>query len=406
MKRSLYARLAAMMFLQYVVNGSVLPIFSHYLLNSLHFEPHRIGIIMGMPALAALFAPAIAGQVADRYLSAERLLGACHAAAGAVMWYLSYQDGFGPFLWLYALYSLLFVPTLALTNTVAFHHVPDAKKDFAKVRLWGTVGWVAIAWMFGLLWLRGGVSADRLADALRVSALASFALAAYSLTLPRSTAGPPPPFAPWKAIGMFMRPGPLALCVAMFLSSMSVQFYYFGMAPYLSAIGVDNRALMPLMSIGQVSEVAMMMLVAPFLARAGVKWVLVTGAFVQTLRFVLFAFAPMLPVTLLGIGGHGFYVAFFFITAFIYVDMESGPAERARAQQLFNIIVFGIGSLAGFWAAGAVAQAMTLHGTNQVDYHRFWMVAAVLALGATVVLSAFFREPKAAPVVAKRPEPV
>lgn len=401
MKRSLYFRLSAMFFLQYMVNGAVLPVFSHYLLNYLHFSPDRIGIIMGMPALAALVAPAFAGQVADRFISAERMLALCHFLAGAVMFVLSFQKDYGPFLWLYVLYSLLFVPTLALTNTVGLHHAPDARKDFARVRMWGTVGWVAVAWVFGLLWLNSDAVA-RLGDALRLSAGASWVLAVYALTLPRSThAGPPPPFAPWRAIRLFLQPNLLTLTVAMFLNSVVTQFYYFGTAPYLSSLGVGNRALMPLMSLGQISEVVMVFCLPPIMARLGFKRLLLLGTLAQLARFVLFAFLPAALPIALGISAHGIHFALFFLTAYIYLDLQSGPSERARAQQFINIVAFGLGSLAGFGAAGRVAQALTSPAAG-VDYHRFWMVPAALSLVMALTLVLFFREEKAA---ATRPAP-
>lgn len=408
MKRSLYARLAAMFFLQYVVNGSILPIFSHYLLNHLHFSPDRIGIIMGMPALAALVAPAVAGQIADRWISAERMLGWCHLLAGVVMYALSRQTEYGPFLWLYVAYSMLFVPTLALTNTVGLHHVPDARQDFARVRLWGTIGWVAVAWAFGLLWLGGdaGDASSRLADALKLSAIASWVLGLYSFTLPPSRhAGPPPPFAPWKAVGLFLQPSLLILTTGMFLNSLIMQFYYFGAGPYLSHLGVGNRALMPLLSLGQMSEVVVMFLLARITARVGIKRLLVLGTFAQFARYAIFAFLPSLPAAAVGVSGHGFYFAFFFLTSYIYLDQQSGPSERARAQQLFNIIAFGVGSLAGFRVAGKVAQLLTSPETGVVDYAHFWMVPAALALVLMGALAFFFREEKA-PVRVLTPKPV
>ncbi|MDX9974596.1 MAG: MFS transporter [FCB group bacterium] len=395
MKRSLYAQLAIMMFLQYVVNGSMLPIFSHYLLNYLHFEPEKIGIIMGMPALAALIAPAVAGQIADRYLSAERMLGLCHLIGGVLMYALSRQTEYGPFLWLYVAYSMLFVPTLALTNTVALHHVPSAKKDFARVRLWGTIGWVSIAWAFGFLWLGGENATERLADALKLSAVASWVLAAYTLTLPRSPhAGPPPPFAPWKAIRLFLRPSLLVLTACMFVSSIAMQFYYYGAGPYLSSLGVPNRALMPLLSAGQMAEVVAMAFLATLQVRFGFKALLIAGSLIQTARFTLFAFLPALPLTVLGIAGHGVYFALFFITAFIYLDTHSGATERARAQQFFNIIAFGIGAVLGFRLAGLIAQTLRSSLTGAVDYHYFWAVPAALALAVSITLALAFREEK------------
>jgi nucleoside transporter len=384
-----------MMFLQHSVLGAVVPILSHYLKNDLHFAPFYIGVIMGLPALTALFAPAFAGQVADRYLSAERMLGVCHLIAGVFMMALSFQTSFSAFFWMYLCYSLLFVPTLALSNTVGFHHVPDAKTDFAKVRLWGTVGWVVVAWTFGLLWLGGdaGTADSRLADGLRLSALLSWALALYSLFLPKSPShGGGAPFAPWKAVQLFLRPSLLVLCAATFFNCITHQFLYYGMGPYLSHLGVSNRFIMPVMSIAQASEVVVMALMGFFTARISLKNLLIIGVLMQTFRYALFAFVPVPAVVVLGIATHGFCFSFFFLVAYIYVDMQSGPSERARAQQLYNIIYAGFGNLAGFLFAGKVAEVFTLPGTTVIDYRYYWTFPGLLALATGIGLALFFRE--------------
>lgn len=391
----IFARLSAMMFLQHLVLGAFLPIFSHYLKNTLQFPSSHIGLLMGLPAASALVAPAFAGQIADRFLSAERMLALCHFLSGFVMLALSYQTRFEPFLVLYLAWSLLYVPTSALSNTVAFHHVPRPREDFPRVRVWGTVGWVVVAWMFSLIWLRGPAAAAdpaRLADAFRLSAVASWVLGLYSLTLPRPDhAGPPPPFAPWKAIRLFLKPSLLVLCLATFFNSIVHQFYYFGMGPYLSHAGFSDSALMPVMSVGQMSEVAVMGAMAFFSARMGMKWLLVSGIVIQAFRYALFAFVPTAPSILLGISTHGFCYTFFFITAYVYVDLQSGASERARAQQLYNIVVSGLGNLAGFVAAGRVAQVFADAGGG-IDYRAFWSVPALLALVLGLAVALFFRE--------------
>jgi MFS family permease len=151
---------------------------------------------------------------------------------------------------------------------------------------------------------------------------------------------------------------------------------------------------MPLLSLGQVAEVIVMAQLARLQGRFGFKRLLIFGALVQSARFALFAFVPTLPAALPGIMGHGVYFASFFITAFIYLDVHSGAAERARAQQLFNIVAFGIGAVVGFRVAGLIAQACKSPLTGAVDYQRFWLTPAALAFAVAIALALSFREEK------------
>lgn len=150
-----------MMFLQYAAPGLVLPIISHYLKNFLGFEPYQTGLIMAMPAAAAIIAPLVTVYVADRCLSSERLLGLCHAAAGLMLLVVSAQTEFLPFLFAYTAYGLVFAPTFALSNAVVFHHVENPGRDFGPIRMWGPLSWVVAAWSFSYLWLGRQPSPER-----------------------------------------------------------------------------------------------------------------------------------------------------------------------------------------------------------------------------------------------------
>ena len=394
--RSTRTRLSIMMFLQYAVPASVMPILSHYLKNHLQFEPVRVGQIMAMPAIAAILAPFVVTYVADRFISAERLLAVCHLIAGGIMLVLSAQTRFWAFLGVYFAYGLMFVPTFALTNAVAFHHVADAKRDFGPIRMWGPVSWVVVGWGFSFLWLRGGVPAgldSRLPDALKFSALASCALGFYALTLPRSkvksssTAG----LSPWKSFAVFARPSLLLLCILTLLNSVVHQFYYYGMSPFLSQIGFPDKHIMPAMSMGQFGEVFVLALLGVCLAKIGTKRALIIGVVAQVARCLAFASGHKWLVVA-AIPSHGVCYAFFFTVAYIYVDSHSSPESRAGAQQLFNILIAGIGYLVGNLCAGKTAQFLTVSGTTQIDFARFWTVSASLALVVAAILVFLFRE--------------
>ena len=396
MSRSLRTRLSIMMFLQYSVAASVMPILSHYLKNHLRFEPFQVGEIMAMPSIAAIVAPFLVTYIADRILSTERLLAVSHFLAGGVMLLLSAQTEFWPFLGLYFAYGLLFVPTFALTNAVAFHHLTDVKRDFGRIRMWGPISWVVVALGFSFLWLRGGAPGgldSRLPDALKLSALSSCALGLYALTLPQSRviSNRPAGLSPWKTFAVFARPSLLLLCVVTFLNAVVHQFYYYGMSPFLSQIGLADKHIMPAMSMGQFGEVFVLALLGVCLARIGIKRALIIGVLAQVGRCLAFASGHK-ALILAVIPSHGVCYALFFTVAYIYVDGHSAPESRAGAQQLFNILIAGIGYLVGNLCAGTIAQFLTLPGTTQIDFGLFWIVSASMALLVAAILVFFFRE--------------
>ncbi len=386
-----------MMFLEYFVPGAIVPILSLYLKNYLGFSSSRVGLVLAMPALAAVLAPFVTVHIADRFIRAERLLALCHFLGAGLMVALSFQTRFQAFLGLYFVYGLVFAPTYGLTNTVVLHHVANARRDFGGVRMWGTAGWAAVAWTFGFFWLQGD-DGSRLPDALMVSALASAVLALYSLTLPRSPAhhGKPSTLAYWESLKLFARPSLLLLCLLTLLNSMVHQFYYFGMSPFLSQVGFANNHIMPIMSIGQVSEIVVLAVLGACLARLGMKWIMIIGALFQALRYAVFAFRPETAWIVPIIGTHGFCYAFFFTTAYLYIEQHSTLKTRAGAQQIFTIIITGLGAFAGFQASGLVGQwCQSERGV--IDFGRFWLVPMAIGLAVAVVMALFFREEERSP---------
>lgn len=395
MSLSLRIRLSVMMFLQYCVPGAFTPILSYYLKSYLHLAPFQVGQILAIPAMAAFVAPLFAASIADRLISAERFLSLCHLVGAGLMLWLSFQSTFASFLLVYLAYALLFTPTSALTNTVAFHHAKDAKRDFSPVRLWGTAGWFAIGWIFGYFWVRYGGSApeaSRLPDAFKLSALCSLLVAGYAWTLPRShVIAKRNVFAPWRAWRTFTRPSLLLLCALTFFNVIVNQFYLYGISPYLAHIGFRDQFIMPAMSLGQLTEMVAMATLGKWLSRFGLKRILIVGAGVQLLRSLTLASGGPDAVILAAVALHGLCYTFFFAVAFIYVDQHSAREDRAGAQQLFAVILSGVGALAGSLLAGTVA-AWSVTRAGTINYTWFWLVPAVLSTAVTLTLAAFFRE--------------
>ncbi len=392
--RSLKFRLCLMMFLEYFVPGATVPVLSLYLKAHLHFPVYQIGVILAMPALAGFLAPFLMSHIADRYVSSERLLGLCHLFAAIAMVTLAQQTRFVPFLAMYCIHGLLFTPTFGLTNAIALHHVPDAKRDFGGIRMWGTVGWVVVAWVFGYFWLRGGIGDDRLPHALYVSAFMSCGLAAYTLTLPRShvQAKDRSTLMYWNALRVFKQPGLILLCVLTCVNSMVHQFYYFGMAPFLNQLGYRSSYIMPAMSIGQVSEVVVLGMLGACLSRLGIKRAMFIGALAQGLRYIAFAIGEPTGLLIAAIAMHGICYAFFFTAGYLYIDQHSTPETRAGAQQIFTIMISGLGVLGGSLASGFTGQLFTGSTNGHIHYGLFWLVPAVVGLVVAAVLATRFKE--------------
>ena len=387
-------RLSVMMFLQYFVLGATVPIFSLYLTRHLDFSGIQAGMIMSMTAMAAFVSPLAGAFIADRSIRAERLFGVCHLLGGVLMATLSLQTRFYPFLFVYLAYMMIFGPTIALSNAITFHHLPRAEKDFGGIRMWGTIGWIAVAWLFGHMWLKGGgdMVTGRLPDALKLSSMASILLGIYAFCLPRRSVriDTGRPLIPTEALRVMANRNVLMLCGFSFLIAVVDRYYFFGTGPFLRTIGFSGSSIMPAMSLGQVPEVFAMGLLGFFLVRLGQKRVMAIGVSMELLRFIFFSIGTSKLLVLVGISFHGIAFAFFFSTAYIYLDHHCTKESRAGVHQLYAIITSGMGSFTGSLAAGRTLDFFTPK-SNVIDFQSFWMVPAALSLITLLLLLLFFR---------------
>lgn len=385
-----YMRLSVMMFLFYVAAGAHIPLLSLYLNKVLGFSGVQTGTILSMSALSAIVAPLVGSFIADRIMSAERVLAVSQIGSAVVMWILTLQDRHLPFLFLYIIFQMLFGPGVALTNAIVFHHAPDARRQFSSVRLWGTAGWIAAAWFFSFLWLDrpGGT----VGDALRFTALVSGVLGAYALSLaPSRRAGPRRrELIPRAALRILMQPRVLIVALVGLVVQMVDKYYYFGTAPFLDALGVPESSIMPAMSLGQATELLSMLGMAALLVRFSYRRMLLAGIFMELARFIFLIVSAVTGSAVpayIGIAFHGPAFAFFFSTAFIYIDSFTDSESRAGIQQLFNLITMGVGNLLGSLVAGAVFDLTAVNG--HVRYSWFWGVPAVLVVAMLGVLASF-----------------
>ncbi len=384
-------RLSLMMLLQYAVMGSVLPILSLYLRNNLGFSGTQTGTVLAMSALAASTAPFIGALVADRLLSTERLLALCHLLAAVLMFLLSRQSSFWLVLALYLCYMVAIRPTVALTNAVAFHHMPGERSRFAGIRVWGTAGWMIVGWAFSYAWLRGDNAMERLPDALLLASGLSLIMFLHCLTLPdgRTPERGRPSALPTEALRILREPDIAILALVNFIMFMLFQYYYVGAAPYLEQIGFAERHIMPAMSLGQVTEVGVMLALPTLMRTLPIKGLFALGVLSEICRFTCLLIGAPSIVVLLGLACHGSSIALFMMASLIYLDHRCSPSSRSGAHQLFTIITMGFAALAGSLIAGQALDVFTT-ATGTVSFRLFWVIPGVLAAAALVVVLVFF----------------
>ena len=394
MTRSIRIRLSIMMFLQFFVFGTTIPIMSLYLRDSLNFTGAQTGIVLAMSAVAAFVSPLVGAFIADRVITAESLLAASHFTGAVLMAVLSLQTRFEYVLVVYLAYALMLGHTSALVNAVAFHHTPKANRNFGGIRMWGTVGWIAVAWLFSYLWLRGapgGHVSSRLGDALKLSAGASLVFSLYALTLPKSHAKPRTlrTIIPIESFGVIKHPRIILLLILSFMMSFVHRYYYFGMAPFLRQIGFKDTNIMPLMSLGHVTEVFAMALLGLLLMRFGFKRVLIIGVLTELWRFTAFAIGDSVPLLISGNLCHGLSFTFYTTAAIIYLDSFCEKENRTGVHQLFAMINFGFANFFGNLIAGRTADLFTSQD-GAINFRAFWTVPAVITALCLVAVVMFF----------------
>jgi MFS family permease len=395
MKTSTRIQLALMMFLNFFVWGIWFVTMGTFLSTQLGADGVEIGLAYGTQSLGAIVAPFIIGLIADKYFAAQRILGILHLTGGFLLYYLSSQDNFNTFYPYLLTYMIIYMPTLALVNAIAFKQMASPEKEFSAIRVWGTIGWIASGLLIGWLALE---TTDSLDQTFKIAALVSLVLGVYSFMLPNT----PPPKAGTKttfseivgadAIGLLKDKNYLIFFMASLLICIPLAFYYQETNLFLNEVGVNNAASK--MTMGQMSETIFLFLMPFFFSRLGVKKMLLIGMAAWVIRYLCFGFGDAgngVGLLYAGIILHGICYDFFFVTGQIYTDQRAGEKIRSSAQGMITLATYGAGMLVGFWLAGLIAdQYKTANGH---DWSAIWMVPAIIAAIILILFLLFFKDP-------------
>jgi nucleoside transporter len=418
--KNINARLSLMMFLQFFIWGAFFVTMGAYLLEVFSGEEGLNSIIGSAYAThnwAGLLAPVFVGLLADRFFNAEKVNAISHLLGAVLLWYASTITEPGLFIWIMLAYFMLYMPTLALVNAIAFANITDPSSEFPKIRVWGTIGWILAGFIVAqtvlgffeiplLGWITGVESNIQSTDIpLKVSAVISVIYGLYSFTLPKT-----PPSAKGEkfdlkqalgldAIKLLTDKNFAVFSFCCFAISIPLAFYYARTNDFIAAVAFGAQSP-SFMAIGQMSEVLFMLAIPFFLTRLGVKWMLLVGMLAWTARYFLFGFFPSsTALVVLGIALHGICYDFFFVTGQLYVDKKAPKHLRASAQGFFNLLTYGAGMLIGNYVLGWWGDSIALDGSTSEGWlsgaQSFWVMPGIVALAVAALFFLTFWDKKA-----------
>ena len=439
-------KLFFMMVLQFFIWGAWLPLIFGYL-PSLGFSselpptwlrdwlPTSIAwlfseqsLILNAFPLAAIIGLFFSNQFADRNFAAERFLAFSHLVGGVAILSLAWVTHYNLFLLLMFVHCLLYVPTISITNSIAFANMRDPEREFGIIRMGGTIGWILAAWPFVFImvdwaavsakqpegmvdWLYTALGTALEGDAARsasrftfvVAGIASLILSAFALLLPHT---PPKRVSlndqasslAWlDAIKLLGKPYILILWIVTLIDAFVHNSYFAWTGEFLKSdqVGIAANWVTPVMSIGQIAEIFTMMILGFVLVRLGWKWTMIIGVLGHAGRFAVYAFLAdhrelIIAVQVL----HGICYAFFFATVYIFVDAYLPKQSRSSAQGLFNVMILGLGALMAYAICPYLRDVVFKGEHGGTDYDRLFQVPMYCSLLAAGLLLLLFWPPR------------
>ncbi len=378
-----------MMLLEYFIWGAWFVAMGIYLPAMLKADGGQVGLAYGNAWFGAIVSPFFIGMIADRHFSAQKVLGVLHLLGAVLLWYLAQIRDMAVFPWVLLVYSCIYMPTVALTNSVAMAHTDNQERDFPTLRVLGTIGWI----IAGI-----AVNSRSASDFIFIlPAVLSVVLGIFSFFLPdtppkgQSTGGSIRKILGLDALALFKDRAYTTFFVGAILLCIPLSFYYAFTGDYLTVSGVENvTSIMGL--LGQGSEVLFMLLLPLFLIKFGVRNILLVAMLAWVIRYLLLSFGgavlhwPLYLAVLL----HGICYDFFFVTGYIYTDQKAGAQYKSSAQGLFTIATYGLGMTFGSYLGGAVAKMFTVDEVR--NWQGLWLVPAGIAALILVVFLFSFKE--------------
>ncbi|GIL22102.1 MAG: MFS transporter [Bacteroidota bacterium] len=389
MKPVVFTKLSVMMLLEYFIWGAWYVTMGTYMSEFLGATGTQIGAAYSALAIATIISPFFVGMIADRFFAAQKIMGVLHLIGAALLYLATVVNDNTTFYWIILVYSLLYMPTIALSNSIAFGQMTDPGKQFPWIRVFGTLGWIVAGVLISSLGL------DKSAVTFKMAAIASLTLGLSSFILPNT---PPKGKTTESALGteafvLFKDKPYLIFFIAAILVCIPLSFYYGFANVFLNEVGMSNVAFK--MTFGQISE-AVFILAIPFLFnQIGVKKMLLLGMTAWILRYVFFAYGNIdtsIWMLYAGIILHGICYDFFFVTGYMYTEKKAGDKIKNAAQGLFTFATYGVGMVIGTRFSGFTADYYSVDGAFQ--WQSIWMVPAYIAVAVLIYFILFFKEKK------------
>ncbi|RZF61923.1 MFS transporter [Sphingobacterium corticibacterium] len=400
MSTSIRFKLSFMMFLEFFIWGAWFVTLGTFLIQNLQAEPFQISNVFSTQSLGAIIAPFIIGMIADRYFNAERILGILHLIGAFLMFQMYKATDIATFYPYVLAYMILYMPTLALVNSVSFRQLTNPETQFSSIRVWGTIGWIVagLAISFIFQWdSPAGAQQGALRNTFVMAGIASAVLGLFSFILPKT---PPikvdsvekPSFASiigLDAVKLLKDRNFLIFFISSILICIPLAFYYSNANPFLVEIGLSNAT--GKMAIGQVSEAVFLLLLPVLFVRFGFKKTILIGMLAWVVRYLLFAYGnagDLSFMLIIGIALHGICYDFFFVSGQIYTDSKAGVKYKSAAQGLITLATYGVGQLIGFWVAGFIGDKY--QSIKETDVAAFWQQIWIVPAGIAFVVMILF----------------